>query len=291
MNQSCNGHGDWLDAALRAVRDAEIEAPPPARNDCFSFAQARKLALQGRAACESDPHLAGCKSCAGLAAKMSSLMPHASLWELSMLLLGAESGEFARKHVDEDRCGDCIERLDSMRGAANRLVHRSHSISLPLATAARADTLGAELEGCSPDGSLEFTLICEAEEASLELRSRSPEMEYGLVAYRLLGADSGHAVSDFAVLEPDVDGWYATEIRFQPRRLYRELGETCRGVSAAPINTEQLSEEEQIELATLVSRRAGTNQAWRTWSHREAGRAHRYAETIARVLKSHQNPQ
>lgn len=281
---------DWLDEAFSMIRSRQVRTPEAVDPCCMSWARARELVLAGHGPSDDElRHVEACRRCAGLMRQMAAAMPHASFWELAGVVCGIDDGDegFARRHIKEDGCSGCRVRLESLREQKAKLVCRAAPQMLPTAGAARADHQSAELEGCSPDGSLEFTLICEAEEASLELRSRSPEMKHALVSYCLRGSRDDQSVAGYAVLAPDVEGWFAAEVLLPSERLQHTVGGECRSVSASPVNVELLNEEESQELAHLARERLAQPE-WRAWSQKLASGDGAYAAALHRLLRQSQ---
>lgn len=282
--------GDWLDEAFSMIRSRQDRTPEAVDPCCIPWARARELVLAGHGPSADElRHVEACRRCAGLMRQMAAAMPHASFWELAGVVCGVgdDVESFAARHIETDGCRGCRVRLESLKEQKEKLVCRAAPQMLPTAGAARADHQSAELEGCSPDGSLEFTLICEAEEASLELRSRSPEMRYALVSYCLRGLRAEQSMAGYAVLAPDVEGWFAAEVLLPSDRLQRVVGGECRSVSASAVDIELLNEQEAKELAHLARERLSQPE-WRAWSQKFASQDGAYSTAMKRLLRQSQ---
>jgi hypothetical protein len=267
--------------AAAAARRGQDGCPPPDR------AWAVALGLADPTG-EERAHLRSCPRCRTTWRRLRWQVRHPSWWDLARATRGALEGDEAndlRRHL-EGPCPACAARLGRLAPAAGVLFTRPAALPDPRAWAAAS---GPPLDqgAASPDGRLEAQLVAAGADVVLEVRTRDPGLA-GHLAAGGCAAPDGEPLLAFAVLRPDVNGWYAAGMRWDGARLHDRLGGACRDLAARVVGPDLLTAAEAGALRESIARDASdatARAAWRAWAARALEAGGPPAEEIRAVLR------
>jgi hypothetical protein len=257
---------------------ADLEAGSAPTPQCLTFARARLLTLDpARTTGDETRHLAGCHRCAHLRDLIEREMPHVSTWllirrRLGLPLLPAEL-HTVEYHLESGGCRDCRRREAALADRLPKLVRLGSNLPVPMSRAVGASVPTAGVGSQSADGSLEAELVLERGRMGLELRTRSPHWRRQLVGWTLATRREREADERFAVLQPDVEGWFVDHTWLDVKRLRLGPQNQCEEILAVALEPEHLGAPQRQRLLQSV-RDASAEQRddWRQWAEEQCER-------------------
>ncbi len=260
-----------LEHARQAARGVE-PSRPLTPSGCLTFTRAAALARDpGRWQAEERSHAARCRRCAQLSRTFAVEMPHLTVWDLLRYRLGVlpeREQRLAARHLGTDACASCRRREELLRRAADGAALLTFPADLPHPRAAGAAAVASPSLCRASGGDLEAELFEDGPDVVLEIRTRKAALNYRLVAYSLRGARGRVWREGFAVLQPDVEGWYTAQLPFRPSELFESLNGRCEEVLVSVVDADALSREERQMLLDSVGRSAGNEylrHGWKAW--------------------------
>ncbi|MGV3721116.1 MAG: hypothetical protein ACO1SX_09420 [Actinomycetota bacterium] len=279
-------------ALMEAGADFQAASAAPG---CLTFARARELALNSvRWTREEQSHAADCPSCTNLVARFERSMPHLSLWLLIRRRLGlplqAVEEHAIQYHLVEGGCRECGER-DRRAGELlpNVTVLRG-ALPIPAAPGVQASTAPAATSASASGGALDAELALERGRLGLEVRTRNDQWKHQLVGWTLATRREREARERFAVLYPDVEGWFVDHSWLDAEELGLGANNPCQEILAAAMDVELLTDAQRESIVGLVWRLKSAEQrsAWRDWAVEQQLRGQLGAHTrdvLQRILQ------
>ncbi len=263
-------------AAAAASRQAR-GCPPPDR--CWAV-------VLDLAAWTTDErsHLRVCRACRSAVRRLRWRIRHPSWWTLQRAALGlldADEAEELQRHLEVDGCGSCAGRLQRL--ADEDVASYPAVVPLPDPRAWAAADAGLDRAAVSADRRLEAHLVGHGPDVILEVRTRDASLCGRLMACGCAGGD-GEPLLAFAVLRPDVNGWFAAQVRWDAGELHARLGGACRDLLARVLEPTLLTAAEAGALRSSIDRDRADEQAmtaWRQW----AGLVREGSEVLAEEMR------
>jgi hypothetical protein len=281
MKPLADAFGD--EAAAAAASRRQRGCPPPDR--CWAVALGLSAWNDGE-----RPHLSACPSCRSAVRRLRWRVRHPSWWTLQRATLGLlpadEAGE-VRRHLEMDGCGSCGRRRQRLAG--DEVVSFTAAVPLPDPRTWAAAGGGLDQAAASADGRLKAHLLGLGRDVILEVRTRDAALDGRLVACGCAGDDEEPLLA-FAVLRPDVNGWFAAQVRWDASELHARLCGSCRGLMARVLEPGLLTAAETDALRASIDRDGPDERsmtAWRQWRERALVQPEPLSEEVRVVLRSH----
>jgi len=281
--------GEASPADLQA--EVESESRPAG---CLSFARARELALNSiRWTGEETAHAATCGACTSLVARFEKSMPHLSLWMLIRRRLGLPMlpvEEHAIKyHLEEGGCRECGERDRRAGELLPNVTLLRGALPTPERAGVQAKT-AANTSASASGNAFDAELALERGRLGLEVRTRDARLQHQLVGWTLATRREREARERFAVLYPDVEGWFVDHSWLDAKELGLGANNPCQEILAAVMDVELLTDAQRESIVGLVWRLEAVEQrtAWRDWALEQQQREQLCPHTrdvLARILR------
>jgi hypothetical protein len=169
-------------------------------------------------------------------------------------------------HLESGGCRRCQERTNGLERSLGFLIAFDPQLPLRSTSAALAAGDPTPVPVRSPNAVLQAELYEEGGRVTLEVLTRDQSLNRRLLGYWLSG-HGGASISGFAVLRPDVDGWYSAQARFASEEL-GPLGTAVQEAVVCLVENEVLTGEEREALLESVRRDVADSelrQAWQEW--------------------------
>lgn len=275
-----------------AATDAESECTAPG---CLTFARARELALSSvRWTSDEQAHAADCATCAKLVARFERSMPHLSLWllirrRLGLPLLPVEE-HAVRYHLVDGGCRECGERDRRAGELLPSVTVLRGALPTPAVPGVQASTAPAATSASASGNAFEAELALERGRLGLEVRTRNDQWKHQLVGWTLATRREREARERFAVLYPDVEGWFVDHSWLDAKELGLGANNPCQEILAAAMDVELLTDAQRESIVGLVRRLDSPEQrsAWRDWAleqHQRDQLSAHTREVLERILR------
>ncbi len=283
-----------LEGVLRALRARLGEVGPSGpvfADGCLTFGRARALALDPeRMTAQEQSHLETCRRCLTLLTSFLRDLPHLPYWVLlrkRLNLLSPQEQRWVEYHLVSGGCRKCRNRDERVAGSPNFPLLLPAPRQLPHPAEARAAVPEPEVLVRGKGENLEAELVLDRDQLSLEIRTRAEALHYTLVTYAFQDATGEALLDGYAVLGPDVDGWFSAEIPLNPRQFREEVFKMCRHLALAAVLPGGLSDEEWRAVEAAAPTQAGelqTRSAWQVWASRTLLSGASLSEAAIRAL-------
>jgi len=261
-----------LDEALTSLRAHALTAgaePSLPRVDCLGFARAREVVLDPtRLTSQEKAHLKECRLCCTLVTSLERNLPHLTFWSLLKQALGQLSPSERHSveyHLEAGGCRSCRARQERLRQSLLPVLQMPSPPTPVPPHVVRAAVKGPEVLASAVSGELEAELIRYRGDLSLELRTRSAPAETSLAAYAFQDERGGSLLDGYAVLRPDVEGWYAAEVDLDAARYHEKVGDRCRVLWVGLVDPAVLSEEEWARVSEATPGPEAESEARGAW--------------------------
>lgn len=262
---------------------------------CLPFARARELALDPVRWTEDErEHAAGCATCTVLVKRFERAMPHLSLWmlirrRLGLPLLPVEE-HAVRYHLLEGGCRECGERDRRAGELLPNVTLLSGTLPAPAPAGVHAAVPDAVTSACASGSAFDAELALEQGRLGLEVRTRDSRWKHQLVGWTLATRRQREARERFAVLYPDVEGWFVDHSWLDAGELGLGANNPCQEILAAVVDVELLTDAQRDSLLGVVWRLETAKQraAWREWAVEQQRRENLCPHTrdvLARILQ------
>lgn len=262
---------------------------------CLTFARARELALNSvRWTSEERSHAAECAACETLVARFERSMPHLSLWllirrRLGLPLLPVEE-HAVKYHLEEGGCRECGERDRRAGELLPSVTVLRGALPMPALPGVHAATAPAATSASVSGSALDAELALERGKLGLELRTRDRQWKHQLVGWTLATRREREARERFAVLYPDVEGWFVDHSWLDAKELGLGANNPCQEILAAAMDVELLTDAQRESIVGLVWRLEAAEQrsAWREWALEQRQRDQLSAHTrdvLERIIR------
>jgi hypothetical protein len=269
--------------------------PESVPRNCLTFARARELALNStRWTTEEEKHAAGCPACVSLVARFERSMPHLSLWmlirrRLGLPLLPVEEHAF-QYHLVEGGCRQCGERDRRAGELLPTVTHLRGLLPTPLRPGVHAQTAPATTSASAAGNVVDAELALERGRLGLEVRTKDARWKHQLVGWTLATRREREARERFAVLYPDVEGWFVDHSWLDAKELGLGTNNPCQEILAAALDVELLTDAQRESIVGVVWRLEVPAQrsAWREWALEQQQRDHLCPHTrdvLERILR------
>lgn len=248
-----------LEQALAGLQE-RLRAAAPARPtrsaDCLPFSRARLLVLDpARRTPQEEAHLATCRRCRTLLAGFEHDLPHLPVWTLIRSRIGGLSAPERRMleyHLENGGCRVCRRRLERLAELSPAVLALPVPTTPVFANSVQAAVPGPEVLASAASDGLEAELVQFRGELNLELRTRQAALNGTLAAYSFQTAEGEGLLEGYVVLGPDVEGWYAAEVRIDESRYRERVGTRLGQLWIGLVEPELLTEEEWARLEACV---------------------------------------
>jgi hypothetical protein len=259
---------EGLDRALQSLKRRTVASLPerePGEPECLPFARARLLALNPAFETRAERlHLTTCRACRRLVERFAEAVPHLPFWTLLRRRAGALSPEERRVveyHLDAAGCQLCAARAAQLETTVAAVLELPCAIVVTPREVVRAAVPGPTVLLRGGDAELEADLVRDRDELSLEIRTRQSRLAHSLVAYRFEDREGTELLSGFALLAPDVEGWFAAETALDAAELNGDFSR-CEALLVSPVNPLALSGDDWRQVLAIAPP-VGTDPALR----------------------------
>jgi hypothetical protein len=285
----------WVDPLFVPLPGEQDSAERNRTPTCLSLSRARELALNSvRWTSPEEAHARECRRCERLVQQFTAEMPHLSVWllirrRLGMPLLDSEVHSI-RYHLDEGGCSECAERDRKTEELLPNVALLKGMLPRPLPEGVHAADAGVPDSAAAAAGAFEAELALERGQLGLEVRTRDPRWQRQLVGWTLATRREREACERFAVLHPDVEGWFVDHSWLDAKDLGLGTQNPCQEILAAAVDVELLTREQREALVEVVRRLDLADQrgAWQAWALEQQERedlSPQTHEVLARILQ------